>query len=59
MAATSPLFATDTLLEHVSYSSVTELVVKAPDKKIAYGDDPLQYCFLWVPELDKGDSLSS
>ena len=51
MVTSGPLYAKDTLLENVSYSSVTELVTKAPDKKISYGDDPLQYGLLWLPEV--------
>ncbi|MFT4995413.1 MAG: acetyl esterase/lipase [Paraglaciecola sp.] len=47
---TLPVYAGDTLLKNVSYSSVTELIAKVPDKKIAYGDDPLQYGLLWLPE---------
>ncbi len=33
----------------VSFKSVTELPVKQYDRKVTYGDDPLQYGLLWLP----------
>lgn len=53
MVKSSPLNAGDALLKNISYSSVTELVAKLPDKKIAYGNDPLQYGLLWLPAVQK------
>lgn len=34
----------------VSFKAVTELVVTQPDLKIPYGDDPLQFGWLWKPD---------
>ncbi len=41
----------------VSFKSVTELAVKQPDKKIPYGNDTLQYGWLWQPKTDEKKSL--
>ena len=49
IAISSPLYAGDNLLKKVSYSSVTELAARTPDRKIAYAAEPLQYGLLWLP----------
>ncbi len=42
--------------QNVSFSAVQKLATGTPDQLIAYGDDPLQFAELWLPEQISADS---
>jgi acetyl esterase/lipase len=54
LSACGPVPATDpayqSVANNVSYSSVEALEYRSPDATIPYGDDPLQFAQLWLPE---------
>lgn len=41
----------------VSFKAISQLSVKAPDVKINYGDDPLQFGWLWKPQIESTKPL--
>ncbi len=47
--AETPAIKYPAVASQVSFKAVTELPVKPPDHKIAYGTDPLQHGWLWEP----------
>ena len=47
----------DSVPAQVSFSAVTQLTVTQPDTKITYGDEALQFGWLWQPETDSSKPL--
>ena len=43
--------------DDVSFDDVLGLPIQEPQARIAYGDDPLQYGLLWMPEADDAAPL--
>ncbi len=47
----------DSAPAQVSFSAVTQLAVDQPDEKITYGEDPLQFGWLWQTDLTNSKPL--